>query len=93
MHTLHNFKGFEEVEVDLFRPLTDELLGRDQYMVMADFAAYSACQEAVAAAYQDQDAWSKMAFLNIARMGSFSSDRTIREYADDIWKLHPLRVG
>ncbi len=83
---------FNPDERDLFRPLTDELLGRDQYMVMADFAAYSACQEAVAAAYQDQDAWSKMAFLNIARMGSFSSDRTIREYAREIWQVEPVPV-
>jgi len=83
---------FNPDERDLFRPLLDELLGRDQYMVMADFAAYSACQEAVAAAYQDQDAWSKKAFLNIARMGSFSSDRTIREYARDIWGIEPCHV-
>ncbi|MFO0592128.1 MAG: glycogen/starch/alpha-glucan phosphorylase [Polyangiaceae bacterium] len=83
---------FNPEERDLFRPLLDELLGRDQYMIMADFAAYSACQEAVAAAYQDQDAWSRMAFLNVARMGAFSSDRTIREYAREIWGIEPIAV-
>ncbi len=83
---------FNPDEPDLFRPLLDELLGRDQYMVMTDFAAYAACQEQIGVAYQDQDAWSKKAFLNIARMGSFSSDRTIREYAKDIWKIEPVAV-
>ena len=84
---------FNPQEPDLFRPLVEELLGRDQYMIMADFAAYAACQEKVAAAYEDQDAWSRTAFLNIARMGSFSSDRTIREYARDIWKVEPVEVA
>jgi starch phosphorylase len=83
---------FNPDERDLFRPLLDELLGRDQYMIMADFAAYAACQEEVASAYQDQEMWSKKAFLNIARMGFFSSDRTIREYARDIWKIEPVKV-
>lgn len=83
---------FNPQEPDLFKPLVEELLGRDQYMVLSDFAAYSACQAKVAAAYEDQDAWSRTAFLNIARMGSFSSDRTIREYARDIWKVEPVDV-
>ncbi len=83
---------FNPDEPDLFRPILDELLGRDQYLVMGDFEAYSACQEEVATAYQDQDGWSKKAFLNIARMGSFSSDRTIREYARDIWKIEPVKI-
>ncbi len=83
---------FNPQEPDLFKPLVEELLGRDQYMVLSDFAAYSACQAKVAAAYEDQDAWSRTAFLNIARMGGFSSDRTIREYARDIWKVEPVDV-
>jgi starch phosphorylase len=86
-------KGFfQPEEPDLFRPIVDELLGRDQYMVMADFAAYAACQEELARAYQDEDAWSRKAFLNVARMGAFSSDRTIREYARDIWRIEPVHV-
>jgi starch phosphorylase len=83
---------FNPDQPDLFKPLVEELLGPDQYMVMTDFEAYSACQERVAAAYEDQDAWSRMAFLNIARMGIFSSDRTIREYARDIWKVEPVVI-
>ncbi|MEZ4308210.1 MAG: glycogen/starch/alpha-glucan phosphorylase [Polyangiaceae bacterium] len=83
---------FNPQEPQLFKPIVEELLGRDQYMIMADFAAYSACQERVAAAYEDQEAWSRTALLNIARMGSFSSDRTIREYASDIWRIEPVDV-
>ena len=83
---------FNPDEPDLFRPLVEELLGRDQYLVLGDFEAYAACQDEVAAAYQDQETWSKKAFLNIARMGSFSSDRTIREYARDIWRVEPVKV-
>ncbi|MEZ4295487.1 MAG: glycogen/starch/alpha-glucan phosphorylase [Polyangiaceae bacterium] len=83
---------FNPQEPQLFKPIVEELLGRDQYMIMSDFAAYSACQERVAAAYEDQEAWSRTALLNIARMGSFSSDRTIREYASDIWRIEPVDV-
>ncbi|MBK8254876.1 MAG: glycogen/starch/alpha-glucan phosphorylase [Polyangiaceae bacterium] len=84
---------FNPQEPDLFRPIIEELLGRDQYMLMADFGAYSECQEQVAAAYEDQDTWSKKALLNIANMGSFSSDRTITEYARDIWKVEPVQIS
>jgi starch phosphorylase len=84
---------FSRGNVDLFKSLMDSLLHHDEYMVLADYQAYIDCQERVDALYRDQDAWSHMSILNAARTGFFSSDRTIREYADDIWKLHPLRVG
>jgi len=84
---------FSRGNVDLFKSLMDSLLHHDEYMVLADYQAYIDCQERVDALYRDQDAWSRMSILNAARTGFFSSDRTIREYADDIWKLHPLRVG
>jgi starch phosphorylase len=77
-------------ERDLFRPLVDGLLGRDEYMVTADFPAYSACQRDVGKAFSDQDDWSRRAALNIARVGRFSSDRTVREYAEEIWGVSPV---
>jgi starch phosphorylase len=66
--------------------------GGDPYMVLADFRSYSDCHARVDAAYRDPARWAKMAILNTARMGKFSSDRTIREYAEQIWKLSPVPV-
>ncbi|MEY4688590.1 MAG: Maltodextrin phosphorylase [Verrucomicrobiota bacterium] len=65
----------------------------DPFMVLADFRAYCECQSRVDAAYRDRDNWARMAIINTARMGKFSSDRTIREYAEDIWKLDPVPVA
>ncbi len=76
---------------DRFRPLFDALTGYgDTFMLLADYEAYIACQERVDALYQDQEEWSRRAVLNVARMGRFSSDRTIREYADRIWGVKPV---
>ena len=68
------------------------LAGGDPYLLLADFRSYSDAHARVDAAYRDQKHWAKMAILNTARMGKFSSDRTIREYARDIWKLKPVKV-
>jgi starch phosphorylase len=81
---------FAPGQPDLFRPVVDELLTTDRYMLLADFGAYVACQERVDAAWRDPDSWSRMALLNIARMGGFSSDRTVKEYARDIWAVGPV---
>ena len=68
------------------------LEGGDPFLVLADFRRYSDCQAAVEAAYRARRRWARMAILNTARMGRFSSDRTIREYASDIWRLDPAPV-
>jgi starch phosphorylase len=77
---------------DILTPLRDNLLYRDPYLCLADFDAYCAAQEKVSAVFQDKARWAKMAILNTARVGKFSSDRTIAEYAKDIWKLKPVRI-
>jgi starch phosphorylase len=77
-----------------FQPVVDSLLnGGDPFLVLADFRAYVDCQEQVARAYLDAEGWSRMAILNVARTAKFSSDRTIREYADEIWRVRPVPVG
>ena len=76
-----------------FGPLYGTLLsGGDPFMVLADFRAYSDCQQRVDAAFRDRAGWARRAILNTARMGRFSSDRTIREYARDIWSLSPMPI-
>ncbi len=89
---LINSGFFSHGDTTLFRPLMDSLLGHDPYLLMADFQAYCDCQAQVSKAYQDQDNWSRMSILNVARMGKFSSDRTIREYAQDIWSINPVQI-
>jgi glycogen phosphorylase len=79
-------------EVDLFKPIIDCVTGSDYYMLMADFASYHECQMKVDTVYKDPIAWTKKAILNVAKMGKFSSDRTIGEYNHEIWKAKPLSI-
>jgi starch phosphorylase len=83
---------FSPEEPGLFRPIVDSLLSADPYFVLADFAAYCACQDEVEKAYRDPERWTRMAIRNVARSGKFSSDRTIHEYAEQIWGVDPVRV-
>ena len=77
---------------DLFRPLVDNLLNHDPFLVLADFESYIDCQERVGEAWADQARWTRMSILNTARMGRFSSDRTIAEYSREIWRAEPCPV-
>jgi glycogen phosphorylase len=81
---------FEPAHPEVFRPLIQSLLEVDTYMLLADFQSYAECQERVGQAFLDQSNWTRMAILNIAKMGKFSSDRTIREYAEEIWRTKPV---
>ncbi|MEI6492414.1 MAG: glycogen/starch/alpha-glucan phosphorylase [Verrucomicrobiota bacterium] len=76
----------------VLHPLRDNLLYHDSFLCLADFASYSQAQENVSAAFQDKPRWAKMAILNTSRVGKFSSDRTISEYAREIWNLNPVTV-
>ncbi|MCC6524863.1 MAG: glycogen/starch/alpha-glucan phosphorylase [Polyangiaceae bacterium] len=83
---------FSPGEPGLYAPIVHKLRHEDPFFVLQDFRAYVACQERVAAAWQDPDAWSRTAILNVAGMGRFSADRAIREYAEHIWKVEPVDV-
>jgi starch phosphorylase len=80
---------FSREDTELFRPLVDNLLDQDPFLLLADYQSYVDCQDRVSAAYQDQDNWLRMSILNVARMGKFSSDRSIREYCENIWTIIP----
>ena len=76
---------------DKFRMIFDEIFnGNDQYFILKDLPSYIEAQEKASALYQDQKKWAKMALMNIANSGFFSSDRTIKEYVRDIWKLEKI---
>jgi len=78
---------------ELFRPVVDALLRRDEYLVLADFRSYVDCQARAGQAFRDRMAWTRMSVRNVARCGRFSSDRAIREYCDRIWDVRPVPVS
>jgi len=82
--------AFSGGDRELFRPLVDSLLYHDHYMLLADYQAYVDCQQRVNDAYRDRANWTRMSILNSARVGRFSSDRSIREYCRDIWHVSPM---
>ena len=78
---------------DRFRDLYDSLTKEDVYFILKDFDSYAEAQQRVDAAYRDEKKWAKMAMLNTAMAGKFSSDRTIEEYAKEIWHLKKVKVA
>jgi starch phosphorylase len=83
---------FSRGDASLFRPLVGSLLERDEFFVLADYRSYVDRQERVSAAWRDREAWTTMSIRNVARCGRFSSDRSIREYAETIWGVKPVPV-
>jgi starch phosphorylase len=85
---------FSRGDKDIFRPIVANLLStRDEYVHLADLQPYIEAQGAVDSAYADRRGWLRKSLLNIARMGKFSSDRTVREYAREIWHIKPAVIG
>jgi starch phosphorylase len=83
---------FSNGDASLFALLVDSLLQQDRFLLLADYQSYIACQDRVSAAYGDRKEWLRMSVLNVARMGKFSSDRSIREYCRNIWNISPIKV-
>jgi starch phosphorylase len=83
---------FSDGDGEVFRPLADALVYHDDYMLFADFASYLACQDRVAQVFRETERWTRMSIMNVARIGTFSSDRAVREYCKQIWKVAPVPV-
>jgi glycogen phosphorylase len=83
---------FSRGDKSLFEPIINRILDHDDYMLMADFPSYLEAQDRVSATYQDRERWTRMSIINTARSGKFSSDRSIREYCEDIWRVGPVSV-
>jgi len=76
----------------VLRTLVRSLVEKDPFFVLADFRSYVECQKLVSRAWRDPDKWTRTAIENVAGMGVFSSDRSIAEYARDVWKVSPVKV-
>jgi starch phosphorylase len=83
---------FSRGDRGLFKPLVDNLLYDDHFMLLADFASYVDCHKQVGKAYKDKDGWTRKSIYNVARMGKFSSDRSIKEYCQEIWDVHSVPI-
>jgi starch phosphorylase len=83
---------FSDGDGELFRPLLQNLTGNDPFFVLADFQSYMEAQAEVSQAWSDRGRWNRMSLLNTARSGFFSSDRSIRDYAQRIWKAEEFPV-
>lgn len=83
---------FSKGDCELFKPITDKLLWHDPFMLMADYSLYTACHDIVANTWKDTSEWNRKAILNVARMGKFSSDRSIQDYCEKIWNVKPFKI-
>jgi starch phosphorylase len=83
---------FSRGDRELFQPIVESLLGEDPWMLVADFRSYLDAQAAVERAYLDPARWTRMSILNAARMGCFSSDRSIADYCRDVWRVTPVPI-
>ena len=83
---------FSRGDTQMFEPLVRALLQWDEYLVLADYRSYMKCQDQASQLYRDQNLWTRAAILNVARMGKFSSDRSIRQYCEDIWHARPVPI-
>jgi glycogen phosphorylase len=83
---------FTDGDRTVFAPLVESLLTCDDYMLLADYQSYVDCQHRVSEAYLDETNWTRMSILNAARVGRFSSDRSIRDYCQTIWQIRPARA-
>jgi starch phosphorylase len=83
---------FTSGDRELFKPIIDSLLYEDQYMLFADYQDYIDCQQRVGSLYEDKKGWTRMSILNTARMGRFSSDRSVMDYSRKIWEVQPCPV-
>jgi glycogen phosphorylase len=84
---------FSRGDTKLFRPLYDSLLSNDHYCLLADFASYLEAQDKVSLAYEDRKTWAEKSILNTARVGYFSSDRSVKEYCGNIWGVKPMIIS
>jgi len=83
---------FARGDRSLFQPIVDSLLGEDPWLLLADFRSYLERQAEVERAYGDPERWTRMSILNTARMGYFSSDRSIGDYCRDVWRVSPVPI-
>ncbi|HEX2920117.1 MAG TPA: glycogen/starch/alpha-glucan phosphorylase [Bacteroidales bacterium] len=89
---LINTGGLSKGDRNLFKPLTDNLIWHDPFMLLADYPLYIACQDIVSETWKKPSEWTNMSILNVARMGKFSSDRSIKDYCEKIWKVKAYRI-
>jgi starch phosphorylase len=83
---------FNEKDPGIFKPIIDGLMNQDYYCLFADYQSYIDTQDKVSSLYTNVEEWTKKSILNVARVGKFSSDRSIKDYAEKIWKVKPVKI-